>query len=216
MGLFDSVSSAVNRKIESADRAGDKVVINGKLKALNKQRQQLAAQLGAALYLATKDNPAMREGREALYESIAACDAERDQLQARIAQLDSMSEASAVFNCAVCGSKMSGGDLFCSGCGTPIEQARASAPAAQPAANTVFCGSCGASMDADDAFCMSCGAKVGEVPAAAEATEDSTEVVVAEFVEISETAEAGDSATAEKEVEKKSAEIAEGPSEDAK
>lgn len=217
MGLFDSVSAAVNRGTESAGRAAEKVKINSKLNELNKHRQQLAAQLGASLYLTTKDDAVLREGREALYDGIASCDAEREQLQARIAQLDSMSEAAETFNCAVCGAKMSGGDLFCSGCGTPAEKARAAtAPAVQQAASTVFCGSCGAPMAADDAFCMSCGAKVGEVPAADEVSEDSTNVVVAEFVEVAETSEAEVSAASAEAAEKKDSDTTEDSSEDEK
>lgn len=182
MGLFDRVTSAMNRGTESAGRAAEKVKINSKLNELNKHRQQLAAQLGASLYLATKDDAELREGREALYDGIASCDAEREQLQARIAQLDSMSEAAETFNCAVCGAKMSGGDLFCSGCGTPAEKARAAAaPAAQSTAATVFCGSCGALMAADDAFCMSCGTKVGEVAAV---VVDGSDALIKEETEI--------------------------------
>ena len=166
MSLFDSVTAAVSRGTESAGRVAEKVRINSKLNEINKRRQQMAAQLGASLYLVTKDNTAFRDGREALYDGISSCDVEREQLQMRIAQLDSMSEAAEIFNCAVCGVKMSDGDLFCSGCGTPVEKARAvTALSMQSPASTVFCGSCGAPMAADDAFCMSCGAKVGEVDA---------------------------------------------------
>lgn len=166
MGILDSVTSAVNRGTESAGRAAEKVKINNKMNEVNKRRQQLAAQLGASLYLATKDDVSLRQGREGLYDSITACDAEREQLQARLAAIEAASEAVETFKCSVCGTKMAGGDLFCSGCGTPADKARAVRPA--PVVGGAVCASCGAPMAADDLFCMSCGAKAGAAPANAE------------------------------------------------
>ena len=57
---------------------------------------------------------------------------------------------------------MTGADLFCAGCGTPAEKARAQAPAApaHAAAAGPTCASCGAPLGEGDMFCMSCGAKV--------------------------------------------------------
>lgn len=158
MGLFDSVTSAVNRGTESAGRAAERVKINNKLNEITKRRQQLTSQLGASLYLATKDDATLREGREELYNAIAACDAEREQCQERLSQLTAMNDVAESFRCTVCGAKMTGADLFCSGCGTAIDQARpVSAIASQ---NMKKCVSCGALMEAEDAFCMSCGSSV--------------------------------------------------------
>mgnify|MGYP000065298688 CR=1 FL=1 len=58
---------------------------------------------------------------------------------------------------------MTGADLFCSGCGTPAERARAQAAPVSSAPSGPVCASCGAPLGEGDLFCMSCGAKV--VPA---------------------------------------------------
>ena len=67
----------------------------------------------------------LRSGREALYDGIAACDAEKAECQRQIDALDAQAAASAqaagTFSCAVCGARMGGTDLFCSGCGTPAD-----------------------------------------------------------------------------------------------
>lgn len=159
MGILDNITSTVNRGTESAGRAAEKLKLKNQIGEINKRRQQLAAQLGASLYEATKDAPELRAGREALYDGIAACDAERADAQRKIDELDAMSQAAsaaaATFRCSVCGATMGGGDLFCSGCGTPAAQARA---AGAPASG-IACEACGAVMNEGDAFCMSCGAR---------------------------------------------------------
>ena len=59
--------------------------------------------------------------------------------------------------------------LFCAGCGTPAEKARAQAPAAPTPAHAAgpACASCGAPLGAGDMFCMSCGAKVAALAVSA-------------------------------------------------
>lgn len=158
MGILDSVTSAVNRGTESAGRAAERVKINNKLNEVTKRRQQLAAQLGASLYPVLKDDAAIRAGREALFDGITACDQERDALQQSLQQLDAMDNAVETFKCGVCGAKMAGGDVFCSGCGTPVGQARTATVAV--VVDGPACATCGAAMAADDLFCMSCGTKV--------------------------------------------------------
>lgn len=166
MGILDNVTSAMNRGSESVGRATEKARLKSQLNELNKKRQNLAAQLGAALYQITKDSEVMREGYETLYDGIAACDVEREQIQHRIAELDAASQAAATastsFKCTVCGATVAGDDLFCSGCGTPIDQAHPAAVTSAKAASGKTCASCGASMAEDDMFCMSCGARVEE------------------------------------------------------
>lgn len=159
MGILDNVTAAVNRGMESAGREAERLKLKNQINEINRRRQQLAAQLGASLYEATKDAPELRAGREALYDGIAACDAERADAQRKIDELDAMALAATVaasnYKCSVCGSTVAGGDLFCSGCGTPAAQARsAGAPA-----TGIACAACGAAMNEGDAFCMSCGAK---------------------------------------------------------
>lgn len=165
MGLLDNMTAAVNRGADSMSRATEKGRLKSQINEINKKRQGLAAQLGASLYEVTQNDPEMRAGREALYDGIAACDAEREACQQKIDEIDAASAAiataTATYKCVVCGATMNGDDLFCSGCGTPAAQARpqADAPAQTPAAGGRACASCGASMGSDDLFCMNCGAK---------------------------------------------------------
>lgn len=160
MGILDSITSTVNRGTESAGRAAEKVKLKNQINEVNKRRQQLAGQLGASLYDATKDMPELRAGREALYDGIASCDAERIECQRKIDELDAMAQAATVaatsYRCVVCGATLAGDDLFCSGCGTPAAQARGTSAAP---ATGIACTSCGAAMNEGDLFCMSCGAK---------------------------------------------------------
>lgn len=161
VGILDNITSTVNRGTESASRAAEKLRLKNQIADINKKRQQLAAQLGASLYEATKDMPELRTDREALYDGIAACDADRADAQHKIDELDAMSKAASAaaitYKCAVCGANIGGDDLFCSGCGTPAAQARAASDAA---ASGIACANCGAVMKEGDAFCMSCGTKV--------------------------------------------------------
>lgn len=167
MGLLDNVTSAVNRGTESMGRGAEKIKLKNQIDQINKRRQQLAGQLGASLYEATKDDPSLRAGREPLYDAIAACDTERAQCQQKIDELDAISQAAAVaassYKCVVCGATMAGDDLFCMGCGTPAAQARpaVTTAAAVSVPNAVgTCAQCGAPLAEGDMFCMSCGAKV--------------------------------------------------------
>lgn len=168
MGFLDNVTSVVNRGTAAAGRGADKIKLNARISELNKQRQNLAAQLGASLYEATRNDSALRAGREALYDGIAQVDAEREACKAQIAALDAQANAAANaaagFNCAICGAHMSGADLFCSGCGTHVDKARSAAGASAPVTSAVAagptCASCGAPLGPDDVFCMSCGTKV--------------------------------------------------------
>lgn len=50
MGFLDNVASAVSRGAAAAGRGADKIKLNARIGELNKQRQGLAAQLGASLY----------------------------------------------------------------------------------------------------------------------------------------------------------------------
>lgn len=166
MGFLDNVTSAVNRGTAAAGRGADKIKLNARIAELNRQRQGLAAQLGASLYEATRNDPAFVAGREALYDGIAQADAEREECQRQIAAIDEQAAAAATaaagFACSVCGARMTGADLFCSSCGSPAEKARPQAAAAQEggAPTGPACPSCGAPIGEGDLFCMGCGAKV--------------------------------------------------------
>lgn len=185
MGFLDNVTSAVNRGTAAAGRGADKIKLNARIGELNRQRQNLAAQLGASLYEATRGDAALTAGREALYDGIARIDAEREECQRQIAAIDEQAAAAATaatgFACAVCGAHMTGADLFCAGCGTPAEKARAQAPAAPTPAHAAgpACASCGAPLGEGDMFCMSCGAKVAALAVSAGAGVGASELVEA-------------------------------------
>lgn len=63
MGLMDNITSAVNRGTAAAGRETEKIRLKARMNELTKQRQGLAAQLGASLYEATRGGgrrPALR------------------------------------------------------------------------------------------------------------------------------------------------------------
>ena len=169
MGFLDSVTSAVNRGTASMQRTGRSAQLKMQISDLMKQRKEMAAQLGANLYEATKDDPVLRQGREALYDAIAQIDLNRAAMEAEVAELEAAAQAqqqaAMMYRCHKCGSSVNATDMFCSGCGTPVQEIIAAATAAAVAPVAVAgpsktCASCGAQMAIDDMFCMTCGAKV--------------------------------------------------------
>lgn len=163
MGFLDSLQNSVNSATAAAGRATSTLKLKTQMNEALKRRQGYAAQLGASLYEATKDNPELRVGREALYDGIAACDTERAQLQAQIDQIEAEAAAAeaaaSYYVCPFCHSRVGATDLFCMGCGKPMAEIQA-ALAQQQAAGAV-CPQCGAPVNPGDAFCMSCGCKLG-------------------------------------------------------
>lgn len=201
MGFLDSLQSSVNRGVAATGRATSTMKLKAQMSEALKRRQALAAQLGASLYDVTKDDAGLRAGREALYDGIAACDAERAQCQAEIERIEAESAAATAANsyyvCPFCGSHVVTTDLFCSGCGKPMAEittalsAQQQAPTAPvaPVSGAAACPQCGAPVNAGDAFCMSCGynlaaAAVPEpVVAPAPVAEEIVEPVVAPALE---------------------------------
>ena len=177
MGFLDSLQSSVNRGMAATGRATSTMKLKAQMSEALKRRQALAAQLGASLYDVTKDDANLRAGREALYDGIAACDAERAQCQVEIERLEAESAAATAANsyyvCPFCGSHVVTTDLFCSGCGKPMAEitaalsAQQQAPAAPvaPVPGAAACPQCGAPVNAGDAFCMSCGYNLAAAPA---------------------------------------------------
>lgn len=191
MGFLDSLQSSVNRGMAATGRATSTMKLKAQMSEALKRRQALAAQLGASLYDVTKDDANLRAGREALYDGIAACDAERAQCQAEIERLEAESAAATAANsyyvCPFCGSHVVTTDLFCSGCGKPMAEitaalsAQQQAPAAPvaPVSGAAACPQCGASVNAGDVFCMSCGYNLAAAPTpAAVAASDAEPAVV--------------------------------------
>lgn len=194
MGFLDSLQSSVNRGMAATGRATSTMKLKAQMSEALKRRQALAAQLGASLYDVTKDDATLRAGREALYDGIAACDAERAGYQAEIERIEAESAAATAANsyyvCPFCGSHVMTTDLFCSGCGKSMaditaalsaQQQAAAAPA--PVAGGATCPQCGAPVNVGDAFCMSCGynlaAATAPEPVVAPAPEEIVEPVVA-------------------------------------
>ena len=173
MGFLDSLQNSVNSATAAASRATSTLKLKNQMNEALKRRQGYAAQLGASLYEETKDNPELRVGREALYDGIAACDAERAQLQAQVDQIEAEAAAAeaaaSYYVCPFCHSRVGATDLFCMGCGKPMAEIQAAlarqqaavAPAPQSQAAGAVCPQCGAPVNPGDAFCMSCGCKLG-------------------------------------------------------
>lgn len=191
MGFLDSLQSSVNRGMAATGRATSTMKLKAQMSEALKRRQALAAQLGASLYDVTKDDANLRAGREALYDGIAACDAERAQCQAEIERLEAESAAATAANsyyvCPFCGSHVVTTDLFCSGCGKPMAEITAALSAQQqtpaapvaPVPGAAACPQCGAPVNAGDVFCMSCGYNLAAAPAPAAVAASDPEPVVA-------------------------------------
>ena len=138
MGFLDDMQAALDRTTAGANRSVQTSSLNRQMSDALKRRQQLAAQLGASLYEATKDDAKFREGREGLYDGIAAIDAERAQIQAQLDELERQSQAAAyaavTLSCPFCGSRVSQADAFCMGCGKPMADIQAEIARRQQAA----------------------------------------------------------------------------------
>ena len=179
MGFFYGIQSSLNRGVAGANRSVETLRLKAQLSDALKRRQQLAAQLGASLYDATKSDPAFRADREELYEGIAQVDAERAEVQARLDEIELQAERAAesarmaTIECPFCHARISNGNMFCSGCGKPMAEIEnelgTQAPATEMGGSedsetlqqgVPTCPSCGAPINEGDAFCMSCGARL--------------------------------------------------------
>ncbi|MDO4499421.1 MAG: hypothetical protein Q4B51_07375 [Coriobacteriaceae bacterium] len=170
MGFFDDIQGAVDRGMSTMERGVEIAKINARMREINQQRSNLAAQLGACLYERTKNDPSFTEGLETLYSGIARLDSERIEAQAMIEQLQNQPQQKAparqLVTCPTCGSFCDPTDMFCCGCGAKAADFAAGS-AASAAAGTYYCPKCSAPFEEGDAFCMSCGARLAsELPAA--------------------------------------------------
>jgi len=178
MSFFDDLQNSINRGVAGANRTGNTIKLKAQLSEAMKRRQTLAAQLGASLYDATKDDPTFRAGREAIYDGIAAIDAERAGYQAEIDRIEAEAQAAQAaavrYTCPFCGSSVAASDLFCSGCGKPMAEIEAeitkrrtsgiATTAASSASSAATCPQCGFFINEGDTFCMNCGAKLESMP----------------------------------------------------
>lgn len=169
MGFLDDIQALTDRGMASVERTGRSAKLKMQQADLLKQRKELAAQLGASLYDATKNNAEFKAGREALYDGIASLDQQRAAVEAELAQIEqeaqAQAQAVAVYTCPNCGSAVRAGDMFCAGCGTPAAQIIPQQPVA-PAASGATCIHCGAPINPGDLFCMTCGGKQDAASAA--------------------------------------------------
>ena len=177
MGFLDDVSNAVDRGAAAVGRTTKTAQLKMQLSDLSKRRRELAAQLGASLYETTKDDAAMRMGREDLYDGIASLDRQCDELNTQIRAIEAganvrQTQQRQHFSCPQCGSPVGFDDLFCTGCGMPAEQVlsaqgqgKTMAAAAQSGisfASSAVCPNCGAPITSGDSFCMSCGTRIND------------------------------------------------------
>lgn len=171
MGLLDDISATLNRGTEAAGRTARTMKLKSQIADITRRRQSLAAQLGASLYEVTRDDPSLREGREELYDAIAAVDDERAACEAEIERLEAESaaaaEAARTIECTNCHARVSMTDRFCSGCGKPVDEIKAELRAAEERAAEAAaanaggtCANCGAPVGNDDQFCTACGARI--------------------------------------------------------
>ncbi len=184
MGFLDNISNVANRATSAAGRTSRKAQLKVQLGDINRQRQDLAAQLGASLYDITRDNPEFRNGRETLYDGIADLDSRRAAIEAELSTIEDEAAAARIaattYNCTQCGTTVHADSTFCTGCGKPLaeivqeinervaaiynesSQAAQTAQAAQTVEQPgLKCSSCGAAIEEGDLFCQSCGTKLG-------------------------------------------------------
>ena len=176
MGFLDDLTGAVDRGVSAVGRTTKSAQLKMQVSDLGKRRRDLAAQLGANLYEATKDDASMRAGREALYDGIASIDRQCAELNTQIKAIEQAvskpSMANITITCPRCKTAIGSEDLFCHGCGMPADEARSIvAPVATPislasqisstSANSK-CPKCGAPISDSDSFCMNCGLNLAE------------------------------------------------------
>lgn len=123
--------------MSTIDELRDRVV------TVERIREGFATHLGASLYEVTKDDESFRAGRESLYDGIAACDAKKENLLKRIAELVQAENQ-------------------------PEAQVAVDAPEPQEEAASVetptpnVCPNCGNRVEPTHRFCMTCGHKLAE------------------------------------------------------
>jgi hypothetical protein len=156
MGILDSIQGGINKGADAAGRATKKIQLNAQISDINKQRDRLLAQLGASLFLETRDDPRFRAPREQVYAGIEALDDRRAGVQNELSQLEQQGQVAAAarmtISCPTCGRSLAANSAFCTGCGTAISAIRESLS---------LCTICGAALEPNTRFCTSCGTPVG-------------------------------------------------------
>ena len=104
----------------SAERADELRIRSDELTA---KRANLTSDLGALVYEETKTNPRARQGREVLYDGIAAIDREQTEIAEELKQLDARhrrDDAADARYCPFCGKPATPEAIFCPQCGTHL------------------------------------------------------------------------------------------------
>ncbi len=166
MGLFDNVADVVNRGTAAAGRTSRSARLRRQIGDLRRQRHELMAQLGESLYDEVAEDARWRTGRETVLDGIADIDWKIGDTEQQLAQIEAEAQAAQraaqTYACPRCGTRVSGSQGFCSGCGMPVSQILAdvdSVAVESVASELRACVSCGAPLEDGDAFCMVCGAK---------------------------------------------------------
>lgn len=131
MDFLDDIKSYGQYGVDSAQRSVQEVRLKRQIGEIARRRKELMAQLGASLYEVTKDNPELRQGREALYDSIAQCDKARELYERQIADLHAVAPAAPALTCPNCGASVQEGDVFCMNCGQRLEHVAPAEPAGE-------------------------------------------------------------------------------------
>ena len=168
MSFIDSVSKQLQRGTKAVGRTTESTRLRMESEDLLKRRKDLAAQLGAALYEQTRNDPVLRSGREALYDGIAEIDYQRSNIDAQLAEIERMAAVARnnamTYRCPGCGTSLSATDMFCKGCGKPIAEVKAAYASSASYIGTRLCPHCGSAMNEGDLFCMGCGYRVAQTP----------------------------------------------------
>lgn len=127
--------------------------LNGELKNLQQQRQNLMMQLGQAVYDYKKSEGGEEPDYSQMIEAIDAVNANTKAIEDRIAML----KGGVV--CPSCSQIVPQGNRFCPHCGH--EMPAPEPPQMQAPAGGGFCSGCGAPMQPGMKFCAKCGTPTG-------------------------------------------------------
>lgn len=121
MGVFDDLSILFNKGVAGAGRVADAASTKMKMGSIDSRRRSACAQLGESLYDLVLATPELQVGREAILAEIAACEQEREALQAELDRIEREAaqarSAAVVYACPVCGAAMSAPSQYCPHCG---------------------------------------------------------------------------------------------------
>ena len=127
--------------------------LNGELKNLQQQRQNLMAQLGQALYDYKKSEGGEDPDYSQMIEAIDAVTANSKAIEERIAILKGGTV------CPSCSQIVPQGNRFCPHCGQ--EMPAPQPPQMQAPQGGGFCANCGSPMQPGMKFCAKCGTPAG-------------------------------------------------------